>query len=30
MRLFYWEFLAAMKRPVEAKAQIDRCLELDR
>jgi len=29
MRLYYWEFLSAMKRPTEAQTQIERCLELD-
>jgi len=29
MRMFYWEFLAAMKRLDEAEAEIARCLELD-
>jgi TolB-like protein/class 3 adenylate cyclase/predicted Ser/Thr protein kinase len=29
MRLYYWEFLAAMKRPAEAEVQVRRCLELD-
>ncbi len=29
MRVFYWDFLRAMRRPREAQAEVERCLELD-